>query len=303
MSGCEMISRERLAELLGFGEARLAPVSQVAHRHDGLVTETLGFALADGEAVRGFLMRPAGATGRLPAVLLAHAHGNRHDIGASELVEGRPAWVSPPGRLLAEAGFMVLCIDMPCFGARAGVAESAAAKAALWRGDTLFGQMLGEQAAALTWLAGRGDVDPARIGVAGISMGATLGYFLAALDDRVATVAQLCCFADFAALVETGAHDRHGHYLTVPGLLRETSTGAIAGMMAPRPQIICLGAEDPLTPPEAVRRGVAEIEAAYRAAGAAEALEAFVEPNVGHRETPAMRERWVGFLRRHLGAG
>ena len=69
----------------------------------------------------------------------------------------------------------------------------------------------------MTWLARRGDVDPSRLGMVGISMGATLAYFMAALDERVAAVAQLCCcIADFATLVETGAHDRHGHYLTVP---------------------------------------------------------------------------------------
>jgi dienelactone hydrolase len=68
----------------------------------------------------------------------------------------------------------------------------------------LFGQMLAEQSAALTWLASRRDVDAGRIGMTGISMGATLSYFLAAIDARVAATAHLCCYADFATLVETG---------------------------------------------------------------------------------------------------
>ena len=100
------------------------------------------------------------------------------------LIDGRPAWLDPPGLALARRGFVALSIDMPTFGSRSGVTESAAAKAALWHGRTLFGQMLGEQAAALTWLAARPDVDQARIGMVGISMGATLAYFLAALDPR-----------------------------------------------------------------------------------------------------------------------
>ena len=78
---------------------------------------------------------------------------------------------------------------MPTFGERADVTESAAAKAALWHGGTLFGQMLGELAASLTWLASRADVDADRIGMTGISMGATLTYFLAAIDSRVAVSA------------------------------------------------------------------------------------------------------------------
>lgn len=92
----------------------------------------------------------------------------------------------------------------------------------------------------------------------GISMGATLAYFLAAIDQRVSAVAHLCCYADLATLVEIGAHDLHGHYLTVPGLLAETSSGAIAGLVAPRPQLICVGSGDPLTPPLAVARAYAD---------------------------------------------
>lgn len=189
---------------------------------------------------------------------------------------------------------------MPTFGSRADVTESAAAKAALWHGWTLFGQMLGEQAGALTWLRSRPDVDPACVGVMGLSLGATLAYFLAALDERIAAVAHLCCYADLASLVASGAHDLHGAYLTVPGLLRETSTGAIAGLVAPRPQLICVGLDDPLTPQAAVARAFAETRAAYAAAGAADALSLVAEPGVGHRETVLMRQRTLAFLHEHL---
>lgn len=221
-------------------------------------------------------------------------------FGASELVEGRPALLDAPGPALARAGYVTLCIDMPTFGERSTVSESAAAKAALWHGRTLFGRMLGEQAGALTWLAARPDVDAERIGMTGISMGATLAYFLAALDARVAVTAQLCCYADFATLVETGAHDRHGHYLTIPGLLMETSTGEIAGLVAPRPQLICIGLDDPLTPLRSVERAFAETSAAYEAKDATDALVLLTEEGVGHRETPAMRRAVLAFLKRHL---
>jgi dipeptidyl aminopeptidase/acylaminoacyl peptidase len=79
---------------------------------------------------------------------------------------------------------------MPGHGARqAEGSEGALAKAALWRGETLMGRMLGDLAAGLT----RSAADPgsmrARIGAMGLSMGATHAYWLAALDDRVAAVA------------------------------------------------------------------------------------------------------------------
>ena len=210
-------SRERLKALLSFEERPMSLGSRTIETGDGHAIERLQFRLPDGAQARGFLVRPARVAEPPPAILLAHAHGGRYEIGARELIDGRPAWLDPPGLALARRGFVALSIDMPTFGSRSGVTESAAAKAALWHGRTLFGQMLGEQAAALTWLAARPDVDQARIGMVGISMGATLAYFLAALDPRVAAVAHLCCYADFTTLVETDAHDLHGDYLTVPG--------------------------------------------------------------------------------------
>jgi dienelactone hydrolase len=259
--------------------------------------DRLTFATAGGAPVRGFFLRPRGA-GPWPAVLVIHAHGNAYGIGADELMQGRPALAGPLGPALAASGFAALCLDMPCFGARAGVGESAAAKAALWQGRTLAGQMLGESASALDWLAARADVRADRIGLFGLSMGATLGYWLAAVDDRVAALAQECCLADFAALIATGAHDLHGPYLTVPGLLALASNGTIAGLVAPRPQFVGWGEDDPLTPPVALETALAELRAAYARVGGD--LVIHREPGIGHQETPAMRRAMLDFLVEHL---
>lgn len=296
------ISVARLRTLLGFVDTELSLEACETEECGSHIVERLRFrSRRSGAEIRGLLTRPPSGGGPRPAILYAHAHGGRYEIGANELLDGRPALLGPPGPFLAEHGFVTLCLDMPTFGERSIVTESAATKAALWYGRTLFGQMLAEQQAALTWLSSRDDVDANRIGMTGISMGATLSYFLAALDARIAATAHLCCYADFASLVETGAHDRHGHYLTIPGLLAETSTGAIAGLVAPRPQLICVGLDDPLTPPQAVERAYAETQAVYCAAGAEDALSLLAEPGVGHVETAPMRDAVLAFLKRHLG--
>ena len=295
-----VISVERLRSLLHVTETSMDLAASVAEDHGDHVVERLRFRLPDGIEIRGFLTRPTENLALGPAILYAHAHGGRYDIGAGELIAGRPALLDAPGPHLARAGYVTLCIDMPTFGERADVTESAAAKAALWHGRTLFGQMLGEQAAALNWLASRIDVDADRIGMTGISMGATLTYFLAAIDSRVAVAAHLCCYADVATLVETGAHDLHGHYLTIPGLLSETSTGEIAGLIAPRPQLICVGLDDPLTPPPAIRRAFVETSAAYEVAEKRQALALVEEDNIGHRETQMMRRLVLDFFGLHL---
>lgn len=291
-------SAARFRELLSFEERTAVCTERRIEELGDYVVEYLRLRIGE-EDVRGILTRPAEMSGRLPAILYGHSHGGGYTIGARELLDGREYLVDPLGPLFARAGYVTLCIDMPIFGERATVSESFAAKALLWQGKSLFGQMLSDHAAALTYLASCEDVDPSRIGAFGISMGSVLSYWLAAIDERIAAVAHLCCFADFRTMIELGAHDGHGIYLTVPGLLREADGGTIAAMIAPRPQLICVGEADRLSPPLAVERAWAELAPAY--AGVPGRLELVSEPEVGHRETPRMREAVLAFFGKWLG--
>lgn len=292
------ITRNRLREIIGLVEPPAAFRSATVEARDGHVVEHLRLQLGDTE-VRGILTRPVTSDGRRPAILYGHSHGGRYDIGASELLGGREYLLDPLGPVFARAGYVTLCIDMPVFGERATVSEGYAAKALLWYGKSLFGQMLCDHAAALTYLASRPDVDSERIGAFGISMGCTLSYWLAAMDERIRAVAHLCCFADLRTMIALGAHDGHGIYLTVPGLLNEADAGAIGALVAPRPQLVCIGEADSLTPPAAVARAWGETQAAY--ADVPDSLQLVSEPGVGHEETPRMREAMLGFFGKHLG--
>jgi dienelactone hydrolase len=285
-----------LASLLALPPRALPKLNSVSvEAKHGYVVETLELEIG-GASVRGLLTRPPGTLPRSPAVLYCHAHGGRYEIGASELIDGRPSLLGAYGSMLAEAGFVTLSIDLPTFGLRREPGESALSKKMLWQGETLMGVMLGELLAAFDHLAGRPDVDPSRIAVFGLSMGATHAWMLGALEPRLNRVAHLCCYADWGALVETGAHDLHGHYMTIPGLLATTSVGAIAGLVAPRPQLICVGEDDPLTPPAAVAHAFEETLVAYRRTGAPEALTLISEPRTGHQETTKMRAAVMAFL-------
>lgn len=293
------MNARQLRELLAMPPREAGPPAVAARditENPGFVLERLAFDLGEPRPVRGLLTRPTEASGRLPAVLYCHAHGAKYGIGASELIDGRQSLVSPYGPLLAQAGFVTLAVDMPTFGDRQQHSEDALSKALLWRGGTLMGKMLADHLAAFDYLSSRDDVDASGIAALGLSMGATHAFFLGALEPRFARVAHLCCYADWATLIETGAHDLHGHYMTVPSLLAKTSIGEIAGLIAPRPQLICVGDRDPLTPPAAVERAYATTLTAYRAAGAEENLKLIVEPETGHIETPRMRKAVTAFL-------
>lgn len=263
--------------------------------------ERLELVSAGGERIRAFLTGPHGPWINRPAALYCHAHGARYEIGASEILTGRPSLQSPSyGEALARAGFLALCIDMPCFGERNFLAESEFAKRCLWRGRPLFGLMLAELSGALDLMRTLPEIDPARIGAMGFSMGATHAFWLGALRPELAVVAHLGSFADLATIVASGAHDHHLLYMMVPGLLPAMRTGQIAGMIAPRPQLAGMGLLDPMTPPEAIEIGLADVRAAYRAADAEAALRIEIAPDSGHSETPAMRAAVIAFLSAHL---
>ena len=293
-------SRARFSELLGFGAPSVSLLSSTVEHADDYAIEYLQLRIGE-ETVRGILTRPLELDAPAPAILYGHSHGGGYSVGARELLDGREYLVDPLGPVFARSGYVTLCIDMPVFGDRATVSESFAAKALLWQGKSLFGQMLSDHAAALTYLVGRDDVDSKRVGAFGLSMGCVLSYWLAALDERITAVAHLCCFADFRTMIELGAHDGHGIYLTVPGLLREADSGVIAGLIAPRAQLICVGEADHLSPQLAVQRAWDELVPAY--AGAPELLKLVSEPGVGHWETPLMRAAVLEFFATHFAGG
>ncbi|MCA0424179.1 MAG: hypothetical protein LCH61_12805 [Proteobacteria bacterium] len=294
------VMRPSLHHLLG-GMPRSAFVvrsrAPLAFTVGGLQGQRLDLERGDGVAVRGFITGPPGAWSGLPAVLYCHAHGGRYEVGADELLVGRPALQPEPyAHALARQGVVALAIDLCCFGERAGESENLVAKRHLWQGTTLFGDMLADLSGAFDLLAGWPGVDEGRIGAFGISMGATLAFWLAALEPRLRSLAHLCCFADLGTLVRQNGHDRHGLYLTVPGLLAHWRTGEIAGCAAPRGQFAAMGACDPLTPPAAIALALQDVRAAYAAAGAGERFEVLIDPATGHVETLEMRHRTLRFF-------
>jgi hypothetical protein len=291
------ITRTELAALVGYRSPAAPPrvLTRETEIRDGMVRETLTLAVGD-EVVPATYVRPVGA-GPFPAVLYCHAHGGEWTIGMRELMEGRAAIPQPLGPAFVAAGFAALCVEMPCFGARAAPAENERAKTALYYGRTLFGQMLNELGAGLAFLKAQPEIEGGRIASFGLSMGATHSFWIAALEPGIARAAHWCCYADLATLIREGVIDRHGLYLVVPGLLERTSAGEIAGLIAPRPQMIGVGYGDFFTSRAAGGAALVETRAAYDAAGAAaDALRLVSDDTAGHHDTPALRAALMDFL-------
>jgi dienelactone hydrolase len=152
---------------------------------------------------------------------------------------------------------------------------------------------------AVDWLASRPDFDATRIGTLGLSMGSTMAWWLAAIDDRVKVCIDLCCLTDFDALEATRNLDGHGVYYYVPSLRKHFSTAGINALIAPRPHLALAGIYDRLTPPAGLDRIDRELREVYAAAGAPEAWRLSQFP-CGHLETAAMRAEAVAWLREWL---
>ena len=264
------------------------------------VLEKLVLDLNGIEPVPAYFARPREPNGRLPVVLYHHAHGGDYVLGKDELLVGRPALQSPPyAEALTTRGYAVLAIDAWVFGERRGRTESEVFKELLWQGQVLWGMMVHDSLRAIDYLATRGDVDLDRLATLGLSMGSTMAWWVAALDERVKVCVDLCCLTDFQALLETRGLDGHNLYYYVPGLLKHFSTADINALIAPRPHLSLAGNFDRLTPPAGLDRVDLALRRVYADLGAPEAWQ-LLRYDSGHFETAAMRAEVLAFLARWL---
>jgi dienelactone hydrolase len=127
------IARERVGQLLAEPAGAAADV-QIETRAtvDGLDIEVLSWQLAWGPRTSACLLKPAGATGKLPGVLALHDHGGFKYLGWRKIVRSQLSPLHPmverhqqiyyggvgwPDEL-ARRGYAVLCHDVFTFGSR-----------------------------------------------------------------------------------------------------------------------------------------------------------------------------------------
>ena len=263
-----------------------------------------------GAVVPGYLLLPRIVVGKAPAVLYCHWHGGQYDIGKEELFRTNALPV-PPGPELVRRGYVVMAIDACGFGERngqgpggaaekGGAGELTAGKFNLWLGRTLWGMIVRDDLMALDYLSARPEVDPARIGVTGISMGSTRTWWILALDDRPRTGVGICCLTRYQNLIrEEGLH-YHGIYYFVPGMLRDFDTEAVVALAAPRPMLFLSGEMDGGSPPDGIRIIESKVLPAYRLYGAESDFVSVLYPGVGHQYTPTMWARTLEWLDHRL---
>ncbi len=205
-----------------------AAVTYARQRGD-LTVEEVAYLWADQTYVSANVIRNARADGRQPAIVIPSGWLGHYTFATyRKFVDS-----------LASQGFVVLFIDDPRTGRRqaprAGLYAAASAAGTQVAGVQVFDALRG-----LDYVLTRDDVDPKRIGIAGLAEGAMQAYLAAALEERfrfVAAVAGTTTYEALAAATAAGKGPEDPSAF-VAGILRFADMDRLAACVAPRPLLV-----------------------------------------------------------------
>lgn len=305
--------RKELWELLGQMPPRpKTPKIDSVSREDrgAYLVEKFRFDNGAGCVVPGYLILPKNVTGKVPGILYCHWHAGEYDLGKEELFQAKHT-PEAPGPALAARGYAVLAIDATGFGERNGqgpdgpgekdyTAEETASKFDLWVGRTFWGMLLRDDLMALDYLVSRPEVDAGRIGVTGMSMGATRTWWLMALDERIKVGAATACMTRYENMILHGEIRQHDIGYFVPNMLRHFDSEAVIALIAPRPILFQTGDEDRGSPVDGIHAIESAVRPAYQLYQSEDAFQSIVYPGLAHVYTPEMWRRTLDWLDAHL---
>ncbi len=231
---------------------------------------------------------------RRPAVLACHGHGRgKADVcGVAASPEERKTLIEPLNYDYAvqfvRRGYVVIAPDWRGFGERQSPAAWARAgrdpcnvnaMAVAYLGYTLLALDIWDGMRAVDYLQSRPEVDPGRLGVAGLSFGGTMTTYLAALEPRL----KVACISGYLSTIKGDALGMRGlgnfcGSQHMPGLLALGDIPEVAGLIAPKPLVVEMGEKDACFILADMQQAYAHLREIYAAAGAADRLTVDVHP-------------------------
>ncbi len=297
-------SRARLLELLGrepepvpLNVETLESVACDGYRRDKIVFDT-----EDSMSVPAYLLVPDPRRGTEPgaAVLACHGHGP----GKTQVV-GLAHTEMPNADYalqLARRGYVVLAPDLRCFGERLDwnpedhyACDTNLVHAAM-AGWNPLAQNVWDLRRCLDLLQEHPLVDPARLGMVGISYGGTVTLFTAAVDERVAASVVSGYFSSWAESHKM-PWNMCGSQIMF-GMLGRLEHEDLGALVAPRPMLVESGTEDMLFPVAAATESVRRVRLVYEQQGAADDRLVHDIFEAGHQwhgtEALPFLDRWLG---------
>ncbi|MEK4509865.1 dienelactone hydrolase family protein [Paenibacillus sp. FSL K6-2524] len=295
--------RDQLKKLLGDLPDNNRPIKatmMTQDEFDGYHLESILLELNGIEQVPAYVAKPLTGEGPFPLVIVNHSHGGNYAHGRNEFIKSSPYLQQPSfAKVLTDMGYVACCIDMWGFNERGGKTESELVKEMLWNGQVMWGMMLYDNMRLLDYMCNREDIDATRIATLGMSMGAMMAWWMAALDERIGVTIDISGQVDAHTLLAKRGLDHHGFYSYVPGLLKHFTTLEIQKLIVPRPRMSLVGRNDRLCPIEGVEHLANGLFEAYKDAGKPEHWQSIITSG-GHMETTEMRMEWQRFLAQHL---
>ena len=264
-------------------EAMMAPPPRVTDYKTEIVSEEqrngyrarkIRFNLTGYSRVTAYMLVPDGK-GPFPAVVLLHDHGGHYSIGKEKMIrpfavesavlEDADGWAKQcyggqyVGDYLASQGYVVISIDAIFWGERGRKEGSVGEKYAdvagnfMMLGRSLSAFMNFEDVYTVDFLASQPEVDAARIGCMGFSMGGYRAWMLSALSDKINAGAAICWMntTDCQFSWKYG-QERGGFANMLPGIRRYLDYPHIASIACPKPMFFLNGKSDKLFPQEGV---------------------------------------------------
>ena len=290
------LTRSVLHQLLGIFPLPCLLEAETLERVDlgDVVREKVRYRVEPGEWAAAYLFLPVGPAARRPAVLCQHQHAGQFDLGKSEPagLAGNPQQFY--ALELARRGYVTLAADALCFEERRDAVlegsnfERFTSARLIVEGSALQTKMLSDAMRGIDYLLSRAEVDPARLGCIGHSLGGQQTLFTTAMDERISAAVSSCGFASYASLFRDRINHNYAAY--VPGLLRHGEVGDVLALAAPRPFLVTAGNADRIFPYDGIVASVERARERYRALGVDDRL-GFVPVDAGHAFSDDMRQR------------
>jgi hypothetical protein len=303
--------RVKLTELLGGFPSRRAPLDPTVletREFTRYRREKVVFNSRPGVSVLAYVLTPRDAKPPARTMICLPGHGRGVDdiVGIDDKGHDRSdksGYQHDFAIQVVEAGMAAVAIEPMAFGcrrdpvnARRGLTANAcqpSAGGALLVGQTMIGWRVWDVMRTLDYIGTRHELDATRAGCLGISGGATVTLFSAALDERIRVAMVSGYLNTFRDSIGSLSHCIDNY---VPGILEWAEMYDVAGLVAPRPLFVESGEKDTIFPIKASLASFAKVREIYRVFGAEDRVAQEVFPD----EHLFWGKRGIPFLMRAL---